>query len=50
VKEALEKIGAGVPDAISAAEVEMRINTFEAAVTELDVLSVERMRLVNEKE
>ncbi|WP_446012062.1 hypothetical protein [Candidatus Electrothrix sp.] len=49
VKEALEKIGAGLPDAISAAEMEARIAALQAKVSELDALNAERMRLVNEK-
>lgn len=49
VKEALEKIGAGLPDAISAAEMETRIAALEAKVSELDALNAERTQLVNEK-
>ena len=49
VKEALEKIGAGLPDAISAAEMETGIAALEEKVSELDALNAERTRLVNEK-
>lgn len=49
VKEALEKIGDGLPDAVSAAEMETRIAALEAKVGELDALNAERTRLVNEK-
>jgi hypothetical protein len=49
VKEALEKIGAGLPDAISAVEMETRIADLEAKVSALDALNAERTRLVNEK-
>ncbi|XCN71159.1 MAG: hypothetical protein Q3M24_12625 [Candidatus Electrothrix aestuarii] len=49
VKKALEKIGAGLPDAISAAEMETRIAALEAKVSALDAVNAERTRLVNEK-
>lgn len=49
VNEALKKIGAGLPDAISVAEMETRIADLEAKVSALDALNAERTRLVNEK-
>lgn len=49
VQQALEKIGAGLPDSISAAEMGTRIDTLEAKIDELDALNAERTRLVNEK-
>ena len=49
VKEALGKIGAGLPDSISAANVEAKIDALETAVSELDALNAEKTRLVNVK-
>jgi hypothetical protein len=49
VKKALEKIGAGLPDSISAAEMATKIAGLETAVDELDALNAERTRLVNVK-
>jgi hypothetical protein len=49
VKKALEKIGAGLPESISAEGVEAKIVALETAVSELDALNAERTRLVNAK-
>lgn len=49
VRKALEKIGAGLPAEISAAEMETKIAELETAVSELDALNAERTRLVNVK-
>lgn len=49
VKLALEKIGAGVPAGISAAEMTARIAALEDAVNAVDSLNAERTRLVNNK-
>lgn len=49
VKEALEKIGDDLPDAISVAALEARITALEAKVSELDGLNADRTRVVNEK-
>ena len=49
VRQALEKIGAGLPAEISAAEMGAKIAELETAVSELDALNAERTRLVNVK-
>ena len=49
VKKALEKIGIGLPDSISAADMETKIAALETAVDELDALNAERTRMVNVK-
>lgn len=49
VKEALEKIGAGLPAGISAAEMAAKIAALEKAVKKLDALNVEKTQLVNSK-
>jgi hypothetical protein len=50
VKQALEKIGAGLPPEISAAGMQARIDELEAVVGELDALNADRTRLVNLKQ
>ncbi len=49
VKQALEKIGAGLPPEISAAEMENKIAELETAVSDVDALNADRTRLVNVK-
>lgn len=49
VQQALEKIGQGLPDSISAAEMEKKIHTLELGISALDALNAERTRLVNQK-
>jgi hypothetical protein len=49
VKQALEKIGAGVPSGISVAEMMNRIAALVDAVNAVDALNAERTRLVNNK-
>jgi hypothetical protein len=49
VKEALEKVGPGLPDSITVAEMETRIAALEAKVSAIDALNAEKTRLVNEK-
>ncbi|WP_339132691.1 MAG: hypothetical protein WGN25_10835 [Candidatus Electrothrix sp. GW3-4] len=49
VKEALEKIGDGLPDAISADVMATKINALEAKVREIDSVNADKTRLVNEK-
>ncbi len=49
VKQALEKIGAGVPAGISVAEMMNRIAALVDAVNAVDALNAERTRLVNNK-
>ena len=49
VKEALEKIGPGLPESITVAEIETRIAAVEAKVSAIDAVNAEKTRLVNEK-
>ena len=49
IKEALEAIGVGLPDSISAADVETKITALETAVSEVDALNAEKTRLINVK-
>jgi hypothetical protein len=49
VRQALEKIGEGLPTEISAAEMEAKITALETAVSDVDALNAERTRLVNVK-
>lgn len=49
VKEALEKIGDGLPAGASVTELEAKITALDTAVSELDALNAERTRLVNMK-
>lgn len=49
VKEALEKIGPGLPDSINVGELETRIAALEAKVSAIDAVNAEKTRLVNEK-
>jgi hypothetical protein len=49
VKEALEKIGTGLPDSISATEMESRIDALEGKISEIDALNADKTRMVNEK-
>lgn len=49
VKEALEKIGDGLPDAISADVMATKIGALEAKVGEIDALNADKTLLVNEK-
>ncbi|WP_339136471.1 MAG: hypothetical protein WGN25_01135 [Candidatus Electrothrix sp. GW3-4] len=49
VKEALEKIGPGLPESITVAEIERRIAALEAKVSAIDAVNADKTRLVNEK-
>jgi hypothetical protein len=49
VKEALDKLGPGLPDSISSGEMETKIDALEVKISALDALNAERTRLVNEK-
>ena len=49
VKEALERIGDGLPDAISADVMATKIGALEAKVGEIDAVNADKTRLVNEK-
>ncbi|WP_446010930.1 hypothetical protein [Candidatus Electrothrix sp.] len=49
VKEALEKIGPGMPDSITVAGLEERITALEGKVSAIDALNADKTRLVNEK-
>ncbi|MCI5151089.1 MAG: hypothetical protein D3916_17190, partial [Candidatus Electrothrix sp. MAN1_4] len=49
VKEALEKIGDGLPDSISADVIATKIGALEAKVGEIDAVNADKTRLVNEK-
>lgn len=49
IKKALEKIGAGLPEGLAAADMAAKISGLAKAVDELDALNAERTRLVNSK-
>lgn len=49
VKQALEKIGDGLPAGISAAEMGAKIDALESIVNALDAVNADRTRLVNSK-
>ena len=49
IKEAMEKIGAGLPAGISIAELEARIAALETSSGAVDALNAERTQMVNVK-
>jgi len=49
IKQALEKIGDGLPAGISAAEMAAKLGALETVVNDLDAVNAEKTRLVNSK-